>query len=313
MKKGFIYRLIYGKGRADDFSLDDLPKNRWQQFLWLMRNRFGVIFRANLLCAPFWILLLLWDLICGAYVGDFTAGMEASQQFSYLLNLTLLQYGTDAVLLGIAFCGLSGLFYVMRRLCWGQPVKVVADFFKGVKNSGRQFFGIGFLLGIVVWLMVYLAGLASLTTTSNNAFVWTVSVFLCFVAIIVATIASVIACAQASLYNVKFITLIFNSLKLTFKRLFQLFAVCLATVFPFVLCWMLPWAVAKFAIACVILTVGLGYAVCGQNTFCLGVFDLFINQQSYPDFVRMGLSGGKSIMQVEQSATEKDDNANNKQ
>lgn len=298
MKKGLIYKIIYGKDKEKDFSKEDLPKTRRKQTLLILKTRFSLLFKANLYAALFWLPLIVWDLICGWYIGEFTSGMEVSEKFSYLINLTLLRYGTDAVLSGIASVGLAGVFYVARRIFWGFPVKVGADFIKGLKNSYKQFFGIGFILGAFIGVMEYFSSFSLLTMTSDNSFIWTVSASLCVAAEIIACISAFIACGLASLYNIKFSRLITSSIIITFKKLFSALGVFLITILPFGVLWALPWVITKLLAGILIITVGLGYSVMVQTAFCLNAFDIYINKTDYPDFVAMGLSGGKNFSQA---------------
>lgn len=312
MKKGFVYKLIYGKGNTEDFDRDKLPTNRASQLFVIFRTRFNALLITNLLCGLFWLPLLAWDLYSGWAVGEFVQGMEPAEHFSHLINLSLFQYGVDALLMMVAFIGLSGAFYVIRRLFWGQPVKSSADFFKGVKDSWKQFALIGLVVGLIVLFLQYFASTALLTMTEANSFLWTVSICLCCIAGVLLLAITAMACAQSSLYNVKFGKLISNSAVLTFKKLLTSLGVCILSVLPFVVCWYLPWIIAKLVVACVVLTVGIYYAVSVQTAFCLNVFDKFINKTDYPDFVELGLRGGKNVLDLESVdkenvALEKDD------
>lgn len=305
MKKGFVYKMVFGKQKSDDFTSDNLPVTRRQQFFALFKSRFGIFFRANLLCAPFWVLLLVWDMLAAGYVDTFTQNMSAAEKFSHLINLTLLRYGTDSILLGLASVGLAGVFYLARKLCWGQPVKVFHDFIDGIKRSWKQFFLIGLLLGLFVTLMEYLISVCALTMSADNAFLWTTAICLCYVAMIIALIIAMFAFAQASLYNVTTFKLFLNSFALTFKKLLSSLGVVCITAVPMIVCWFLPWALAKLIVLCLALTVGICYAVAVQTEFCLYVFDRYINAKEYPDFVGMGLRDGKSFLEVtDQSARE---------
>ncbi len=304
MKKGIIYKLIYGKGHSEDFNSDKLPSNRAKQFFVILRTRFGLLFRANLLCAPFFVPLMVWDLLCGWFVGEFVADLSISEHFSHLINLSLLQYGVDALFMALAFVGLSGLFYVTRRIFWGQSVKIVSDFFKGVKDSYKHFIFLGLILGVFLGLMQYFISFASLTMTDNNALVWSISICFCVIASVLAAMISMLACGQASLYKVGFGKLLVNSSVLTFKKLLTSFSVFFLSVGPLIVCWFLPWLLARIIACLVLFTAGLCWAIAMQTAFCLSVFDSYINKISYPDFVALGLKDGKNAIEAEQSLTE---------
>lgn len=294
MKKGVIYKLIFGKGKDEDFTAENLPKTRVKQFGFVFRRRFGVIFRVNLLAALFTLPLLAWDFIAGAYISEFTAGMDAQTEFSHLLRLSLIRYGTDIPLLMLAFVGLAGAFYVIRKLCWCAPVDILKDFRKGIKGSYKQFLGLGFLTGIVVLLSDYFLKVCLLTISSKTEFVYIMAITAILVADIVGFAALVYAMGQASLYNMNFFTIVKSSFIITFKRLFRSIGVALLSVLPILVFTCLPWAFMRIIGNCLIIVFSIGFAVTMQTVLCLGAFDLFINKGSYPEFVGMGLSSGKS-------------------
>ena len=307
MKKGFVYNLVFGKESKKDFSLSDLPKNRAQQFVFVFKTRFGVLFRANLLCALFLLPLCLWNTICGWYVADIVKDMTAAEQMSRLINLTLLRYGTDAVLCALASAGLSGMYYLVRRICWGQSVKVVADFFAGVKNSGAQFATVGFVYGALTALFNYLFNFSLLTASANHAFVWVVAQVLTIVAQVLITLIALFCFALSSLYNVKTGKLMVSGAVLAFKRLFSGLGIAVVSLLPTAIWFVLPWGFLQIIGLCVVTIIGVCYSVTVQTVFCLGVFDVFINKMQYPDFVGKGLCPKLSCTAQEGLAAPKDE------
>lgn len=300
MKKGFVYNLVFGKERKKDFALSDLPKNRVQQFAFVFKTRFGLLFRANLLCALFLLPLCLWDTISGWYVADFVKDMTAAEQMSVLINMTLLRYGTDAVLCALAAAGLSGMYYLVRRLCWGQSVKI-ADFFAGVKNSGAQFAVVGFVYGALTALFNYLFNFSLLTASANHAFVWVVAQVLTVIAQVLITLIALFCFALSSLYNVKTGKLLANGAVLAFKRLFSALGIAVVSLLPTAIWFVLPWGFLQIIGLCVVTVIGVCYSVTVQTVFCLGVFDVFINKTQYPDFVGKGLCPKPSCTAQEES------------
>ena len=290
MKKGLVYKWVFGKGRDDDFDERSLPKNRFQQFCFVFRTRFGVLLKANLLCALFVLPLCVWDTICGWFVADFIKDMTAAQQMSALINLSLLRYGTDALLCVLAAVGLGGMYYVVRRLCWLQSVKVTSDFFRGVKNGWKQFAVTGLVYGIGTGLLRYLRSFSLLTLTEGNSFAWTVSVVLTVVAEVLLMCVSLFAMFEAALYNVRTGKLFTSGAILTFKRLFSTLGIALVALTPVAIWFVLPWGFLQIVGMCVVAVVGICYAVTVQTVYCLGVFDVFVNAVQYPDFVGKGLA-----------------------
>lgn len=291
MKKGLVYKWVFGRGDKKDFSDDNLPKNRFQQFCFVFRSRFGVLVKINLLCALFVLPLCVWDTICGWYVADFIKGMTVAQQMSMLLNLSLLRYGTDAVLCALAAVGLCGAYYTIRRLCWMQSVKAASDFFRGVGNSWKQAAVVGFVYGLSVGVANYLRSFFILTLAEKNDFVWSVAIVLTVVAVVLFTCIALFALFETSLYSVRTSKLFVDGAILTFKRLFRTLLMALVSLTPVVVWFVLPWGFLQIVGMCVVATVGVSYAVTVQTVYCLSVFDEFVNKTQYPDFVAKGLAG----------------------
>lgn len=294
MKKGVIYRLIFGKGNNGDFTVADLPKNRVKQFFWVFKRRFGTIFRVNLLTALFALPLIVWDFISTAYVADFTKGMDVQTHFSHLLRLSILRYCTEIPMIMLAFVGLAGAFFVIRQLCWGAPVNLLKDYKKGIKGAYKQFLLLGLLTGAVNFAFCYLLDFCLLTVSAKTEFVYVLAIVGIIVAAIIGFTALVYAMAQSSLYNMTFFGLVKSSFILTFKRLFRSVGVVLLSVLPILLFRFFPWAFVQIIGDCLIIVFSIGFAVTMQTVLCHGVFDVFINEKSYPNFVNLGLNTGKS-------------------
>lgn len=298
MKKGVIYRIIFGKGNDGDFTADSLPKTRVKQFGFVFRRRFGVIFRVNLLAALFALPLIVWDFLSSAYISEFTAGMDVQTEFSHLLRLSLIRFGTDVPLVMLAFVGLAGAFYVIRRLCWCAPVDLLKDFKNGIKNSYKQFTALGLLTGLFVFASNYLLRVCLLTISSDTEFVYIMGIVAIALADVICFTALVYAMGQASLYNMGFFTLIKSAFILTFKRLFRSAGTVLLSVLPIAVFMFMPWVFMQIIGNCLTIVFGIGFAVTMQTVLCLGTFDVFINKSSYPDFVGLGLSTGKSYLRA---------------
>lgn len=298
-KKGIIERLVMGKKRDKDLTESDLPSTRFKQFKFVFRTRFGIIFRLNLLSALFFIPYMVWDILASGYVADFVAGMTAEERFSNLIYLTLLQYGTEIPLLMLGFAGLAGIYFAVRRVCWGQSVKIVADFNKGLKQSFVQFMLLGLVTGVINAFVNYILQFVLITIDDSNSLLWALAFTVVALLVIIWAIVLMFALAQSSLYKLSFGKLLLNSFMLTFKRLFRSLGICLVSLLPILVFAFMPWAIAKIIGCCLVIVFSVGFAVTVQTVYCHGVFDKFINEKSYPDFVGMGLAGAKLPEEIE--------------
>ncbi len=298
MKKGFVSKLLYGKGDQEDFSTEKLPKTRAQQFFNAYKTSIGKLTNINLLTALFALPLIIWDFLASAYVSDFMKGLDVETQFSYLLKMSLLQYGTEIPLIMLLFVGLSGAYYVIRKICWKAPIRLIKDYNSGIKNCCKQFLCLGALVGVVNFVVNYLINFNLLTISDKTEFVYAMAIVGVVLFALICLVALVFALEQSSLYNMTFGKLIKNSFILTFKRLFAAAGVTLLSLLPILLFRFMPWLFVQIIGACVTVVFSISFAITMQTVFCHGVFDVFINKHQYPDFVGLGLSKGKSYFQA---------------
>ena len=305
MKKGLMHKLLYGNDKKQDYTIQQLPSTRAKQFFHIYKTAFGKLTSINMLTALFALPLIVWDLIASVYVGDFLKSMDIPTQFSYLLNMTLLQYGTEIPLIMLASVGFAGAFYVIRKISWKAPVRLLKDFGKGIKDNYKQFLGLGFLVGIFNMLANYFIDFSIYTFGEQqfSAIFGLVSVLLLVVVLLAILMFST---CQGVLYNLTFTNLLSNSFTLTFKRLFASVGVALLSWLPIIIFQALPWVFVQIIGGCVTFVFSISFAITMQTVYTHGVFDKYINQSQYPDFVGMGLCTGKSYFQAICDTTEVD-------
>lgn len=306
MKKGFVNKLLYGKGDNEDFSTEKLPATRAKQFFNAYKTSIGKLTNVNLLTALFALPLIIWDFLASAYVNDFMNNLDVKTQFSYLLKMSLLQYATEIPLIMLMFVGLAGAYYVIRKICWKAPVRLIKDFNAGIKNGYKQFLPLGAIAGVTNFAINYFVNFNLLTISDKTEFVNIAALVGIALLALIGTVALVFAIEQSSLYNLTFGKLLKNSFILTFKRLFSGTGVTLLSLLPILVFKFMPWIFVQITGACVTAVFSISFAITMQTVFCHGVFDVFINKQQYPDFVGLGLSKGKSYFQVICDATELD-------
>lgn len=307
MKKGFVNKILYGKDDKEDFTTEKLPKNRVDQFFHAYKTSIGKLTNINMLAALFALPLIIWDFFASAYVDDFMKGLDAQTQFSYLLKMSLLQYGTEIPLIMLSFVGLAGAYYVIRKICWKAPVRLIKDFNAGIKSCYKQVIPLGAIAGVVNFVVNYLLNFNLLTMSDETEFIYIMAIVGVVLLTLICLTALVFAMEQSSLYNMSFVQLLKSSFILTFKRLFSGIGVTLLSLLPILIFKFMPWVFVQIIGACVTAVFGISFAVTMQTVFCHGVFDVFINKRQYPDFVGLGLRKGKNYFDVLCNSTEFDD------
>ena len=141
-------RLINGKPDKKDFTPADLPKNRLDLFVDVVKMRFTGLITVNLLYVVFLLPLIIFSLFSYfAIVQEVSLnnGIDA-QLLKSAFNTYLLMF---IPLYAIAGPAKAGVHYVIRNWSWGEQASPVRDFFKEFKRSWKK--------GLMVNLLVDLA------------------------------------------------------------------------------------------------------------------------------------------------------------
>ncbi len=284
--KGFMRRLVIGKQANSDFTTEELPKNRRQVLKFIYKHRALTLFTANLIFILFALPFFVWELL--TYLAKFTDGsitdaefLKVSGDMLYSSNLLRTPF------LMIASLGLAGMAYIVRKLCWNEPVSLWKDFGKGIKNSWKSFLGISLLLGLFIFITEWV-----IYTFSAGGFGGFSGVFLLVLAIllmVIMAIASIYAFGLASLYGMNFFSLYKASFILTFKTLFYNIWMIIVAFLPVTVYFIIPMPLFYYIGIFVVVFGGTGYSFTCSMLFMMRNFDRFINSQSYPEFVDKGI------------------------
>ncbi len=152
-----------GKNNMPDFTPEKLPKSRLALYWDVLKNNFFKIFLINLLLVLF-TLPLIGFLVFMHFnregfgmaingTGNFGIGYpvitDAESLYSSMLTSVGLfeTFGSIAAFFVIAVA-MAGCAYVMRRLVWGEGVRVWTDFKQGIKSNVKYFLFATFLVSL---------------------------------------------------------------------------------------------------------------------------------------------------------------------
>ncbi len=169
-RQGFFNKLIMGSDSLPDFTAKNLPTTRWGLFWDVFKNRFFELFKVSLLGDLFAIPLILVLFfaflseraynIYIPYDGNIGIGYPLEPNAA-IMGQVLTYYSAIRKFAMLIPCimifaiGLSGVFYVMRRLVWGEDVSVVRHFFKGVKENWLASLITGSVFALSLFMMMY--------------------------------------------------------------------------------------------------------------------------------------------------------------
>lgn len=292
MKLGdFFQRLILGKPKNNDFTPEDLPKNRFKALWFVIKNEYIKFLKTCLLTAVFFLPLLIFGLYSGTNLLNL---LSNEYKIADLLKMVAFNLMVEVPLIMFASIGLAGGIYVARQLVWDEPVSVFRDFKKGIKYGFKQYMLIALILGIVL----YFSGYYSYAFIFGNNSQMTK--FTCVVLLLLLQLMSIIvtmyACCLSSLYNMKTFDVFKAAFIYTFKQLPKNFLIFLASVVPCLVMFYIPVPLVQYIGMFFVCCFGLGYLECVWTLYTNSVFDKYINAENYPEFVRKGLYGQGAVI-----------------
>ena len=145
------------KYAANDYSIADLPPNRWRLFLLVIREEW-----KTLVVMGFVFLLMALPLILSHYhyllvVNRITSGSDPSVQG--VLTATLIYYAVNFGILLIVSVFFGGVQRIFKRMSLGQGFLLGGDFLEGIRENWKENlprFGIHGLLEFGLGYLSYL-------------------------------------------------------------------------------------------------------------------------------------------------------------
>ena len=291
-KKGLIYRLTMGKDNLPDFTPDKLPGTRWQLFKDIFFGRFGALVKINLLTLLFCLPAIAWMVIMTMlkqmdgsvlpYSGNIGVGypitgdvtsLGESRAFSYDLQTYLVLIP----LIVIAGIGLSGAFYVMRRLVWGEGTSVGGHFFRGIKQNFLPFLWSSLFLGVSLFIVMANIGIYNYMD-SVHAVLRVVGIVISMIQFFFILSMMLFLTTQAVTYKLKTWGLIKNSFLFTIALLPQNLIMLFLSAIPVLLLIFLPTIIRMFFLVIFVL-IGFSYIMLVWTVYAHWAYDRFINDR----------------------------------
>ena len=284
-KQGFFNKLIMGADNMPDFTPSQLPTTRWGLFRDLFKTRLFEIFKISLwgdvFLIPLLAALILMFLNSRAYNiyipydGNLGIGYPVELNAvvygkAYAYRMAIMKYAVLIPVIALTFVLMSGVFYAMRRIAWGQDVSVTAHIFKGIKENWLQALGTGLIFALSLFIMAY-------NFLGNDLLGVLQFVLICCVALFMMT--------QMVTYKMKFMQLMTNSflfgVALIFQSVFFIFLAGLPLFITEILAAFVP--VSRFTVSPIIyivyLCLGVGYTALVLTVYSHYVFDKYLNDR----------------------------------
>ena len=257
-----------------------LPFDRFHQLGWIIRRHFFDLIVCSAYTFLFALPLILWV---------FFISNAPFLQTNSLFNV-VLSYGVMALLAPILALGLAGSTCYFKRLSWNEGADVKGDFLKGIKENGKRFALLGFLAGIIYFLLhLYIAFLSE--SSALNAYVSMILIGVGYAFLLLAICVFTLAGMVNTTYNGKFGANLWAALKLSFANLYKGIWIYLAAYLPFILFEFIGNLYFLLGVLFVGLIFYFGFGCCICTLYADSLFDRAFNRRLYPEAYRRGLMG----------------------
>ncbi|MBO4572613.1 MAG: hypothetical protein J5762_02455 [Clostridia bacterium] len=192
---------------------------------------------------------------------------------------------------GIKYVGRGAAFSVMKKRVHNEGCFITAELLRFIKTSGPKCFFAGVILGVSAF--VAFSGSAYLLMLSDTFLKWTATGVLILQFALFFGAAEFFA-ASESFYELKFFSQFKNSFSLAISGFFAVllhFFVYFGIKFTAAL--FSPWAAIVAVMVCALYFNGLSVAV--ATLYAHRKFDIYINQENYPEYVDKGLLKKKEV------------------
>lgn len=298
----------YGKSGKGDYTPDDLPKNRWQLFMEMLRTRMSGLCRMNLMYFVAWlpamIAISLWVVSFGVALnnsfpvdeaGNIIEEVAANGVQSFWQTMNDMNFMTLLILIPcIAITGpfTAGLSYVTRNWARDEHAFPWADYKDAIKANWKQGLLVSTITGCVPFL-VYICWRFYGDMAVGNA-VWVIPQMLILMLGILWALAVTYMYPMMVTYQMNFRTIIRNSFILAVGRLPGSVGIRLLHCVPTVLFTVIflltiqPWVL--LLLFAYYLVFGFAFSRFITASFTNAVFDKYINSRIEGAQVNRGLS-----------------------
>lgn len=274
------------KNKKKDFDKNSFPSTRVKLFKKIFLSHFGKLVLVNVLCFLFFIPLIFWDLFSTLYKSNIN---DVSSLTSFIITI---ESPLKIICYLICFVGLSGIIYYIRKLSWGEPVRLFNTFFTGIKQSYKQFLVFGFIFSLFACLLELSLSSLRYVNYSNTHMIFFYGLLIVSLVLMLSIVSYCLT--MSSLYYLKTTTIIKYSFLLTIKNIFLNVLFVIISYGIILSLFMLGNVYLYFIGIFIVGFIAISYTTLLWVTYANKSYDVYINLKQYPNFFRKGLkSNGK--------------------
>lgn len=266
------------KYSTTDYTINDLPKTRFDLFKDIIKNNYSFILLLGLIC-----LLISLPLIINRYINLYTLSIAAENNnyFEVLKSSTITKDALDIPFLVIIGIGLSGIYKIINKFTYNEGFLFKLTFVKGLKDNIKDFISIFLIYSLLKFLLDYLG----VSYIESNSFIY---YLLKVVLYVIITPILFIELKVCSTYNDNVFKKIWVSIILYIKNLFFILFIYLILIAPLFLLFINITYIQLFVpIVYAMFYIPIGI-ICFVN-FMNNILDKDINEANFKELVNKGL------------------------
>ena len=263
---GLFSSIFTGKSNRPDFTLDMMPKNRFELFFEMLKLNLFNLLKVNLMYFVFWIPFWIWTWMNLNVLLTYES-VEAFTADGYLM-VYAMGAALCVMITGPAKCALK---YITLNYARDEHVWLWSDFIGALKQNWKQGLGLSVVNGLFLFLFVYGVSFYSGMASATGSYVYLFLQVLLVVLGVMFLLMNLYAWPMMITYDLKFTQILRNSLVLAIGRLPQSVLFGLITLIPLVIsAFWLPFLFWYFII---------GYALAAfvNCSYTNAAFDRFFN------------------------------------
>ena len=215
--KSMMNNYFYGKQGQADFTVADLPANRFQLFGAVLKVRWSGLVGVNLLYMAIWIPAIVWTVMNVVLMNGMLMDENTSYANADYLNVISMWLLVMFPCIGITGPFNAGVTYVLRNWARDQHSFVLSDFWDAVKGNWKQALPVSLISGAIPFLLFI--GIQYYTEMARTTAVFLLPVAVMVVAAAVWTMMTMVIYPMMVTYELKLGDIIRNALLLTIGKL----------------------------------------------------------------------------------------------
>ena len=272
-----------------EFKNTDLPKNRYEVFIDILKVRFDIICKSGvilfLFLIPFIFSILAKNFSLFSLKEYFDSNtIDKTMYDQSLFTIKLLFSLFEVVSLLFFSIGLSGIMNIFKRLTFYDSIQFKDDFLRGVKNNYKHNVLTFFLVG-----MIYVLSIIYTNIYTGSDFVsYVIFYFPVFLSCILVIPVLIFCLFQIPIYNNTYKQYLKNACFFYGKTIFKTIGIILvlSSFFAPLLIKNVYVMIISILVSSIFL---LPISILVLNLYCNSIFDLYLNEKQYPEIYRKGM------------------------